>query len=86
MNSKIYSFHSNFQTRMEEMTLLIRNLERDNKSLADKEKKSADVLDTMKAENSALNAGVNRGQQQVYILCKLFESIALKEISVHIFR
>lgn len=60
-----------FKTRMEEMTLLIRNLERDNKSLEDKEKKSADVLETMKAENSALNAGINRGQQQ----CSSLESL-----------
>ena len=49
------------------MTLLIRNLERDNKSLEDKEKKSAEVLETMKAENSALNAGITRGQQQVIL-------------------
>lgn len=60
-----------FKLRLEEMAATILTLEKQNRALADKEKKSEGALTGLKQEHTAQLAEIGKNEQQIAQLCNL---------------
>lgn len=73
--NKSNDMFGSFKTRMEDMTQIIRRLEKENSALESKKKKCAKTIDDMKTETSAIEANVARNQKQIQSLQSLIETL-----------
>lgn len=60
---------------MEELTGVIRSLERENAGLLEKERKSQELLSAMRAEHNGQLSDISRGEQQITRLQSLIQKL-----------
>lgn len=73
--NKSNDMFGSFKTRMEEMTQIIRRLEKENNALESKKLKCVKTIEDMKSETSSIEANVARSQKQIQSLQSLIETL-----------
>ena len=73
--NKSNDMFGSFKTRMEEMTQIIRRLEKENNALESKKLKCVKTIEDMKSETSSIEANIARSQKQIQSLQSLIETL-----------
>jgi chromosome segregation ATPase len=73
--NKSNDMFGSFKTRMEDMTQIIRRLEKENAALESKKAKCVKTIEDMKSETGVIDANISRSQKQIQSLQSLIETL-----------